>query len=84
MYESNISYLVLLGEPDSLRRWNVHGNFLYKPRNEMIATSDSNHKIKIRPFMGIMGMPPDEPGLHSTIPPRYGGGNIGRVTANDI
>ena len=26
--------------------------------------------------MGVMGMPPDEPGLHPTKPPRATGGNI--------
>ena len=30
----------------------------------------------VRPFLGIMGMPPDEPGRHSTTPPRACGGNI--------
>jgi len=31
----------------------------------------------LAPFLGVMGMPPDEPGEHSTIPPRAaGGGNI--------
>src|SRR5690625_3483975 len=34
------------------------------------------HEVKLRPFMGQMGMPPDEPGLHSTRPPRYCGGNL--------
>jgi acetamidase/formamidase len=34
------------------------------------------HTITLRPFMGVMGMPPDEPGLHPTAPPRYTGGNI--------
>ncbi|ERM18016.1 acetamidase/formamidase family protein [Brevibacillus laterosporus] len=42
----------------------------------MIGTSDKGHKIRLHPFMGVMGMPPDEPGIHSTIPPRYCGGNI--------
>jgi acetamidase/formamidase len=30
----------------------------------------------MRPFLGIMGMPPGEPGRHSTTPPRACGGNI--------
>jgi acetamidase/formamidase len=31
----------------------------------------------LAPFLGVMGMPPPEPGEHSTIPPRsHGGGNI--------
>ena len=28
------------------------------------------------PFLGVIGMPPDEPGIHSTAPPRPCGGNI--------
>jgi acetamidase/formamidase len=32
--------------------------------------------VALRPFMGIMGMPPAEPGLHSTVPPRVTGGNL--------
>ena len=28
------------------------------------------------PFLGVIGMPPPEPGIHSTIPPRRFGGNI--------
>lgn len=34
------------------------------------------HTLALRPFMGIMGMPPAEPGLHSTVPPRVTGGNL--------
>jgi len=32
--------------------------------------------VTLRPFMGVMGMPPAEPGRHSTVPPRITGGNI--------
>ena len=32
--------------------------------------------VALRPFLGVMGMPPAEPGLHSTIPPRVTGGNL--------
>lgn len=42
----------------------------------MIGTSDKGHEVTLRPFMGVMGMPPDEAGIHSTFPPRYCGGNI--------
>lgn len=42
----------------------------------MIGTSQYGHKVALRPFMGVMGMPPDEEGLHPTPPPRYCGGNI--------
>ncbi len=41
------------------------------------ATSDRGHTVRTSPFLGVIGMPPDEPGRHSTIPPRSaGGGNI--------
>ncbi len=32
--------------------------------------------IGLQPFMGLMGVAPAEPGVHSTPPPRYCGGNI--------
>jgi acetamidase/formamidase len=41
------------------------------------ASCHSGFSRSIAPFLGVMGMPPDEPGEHSTIPPRAaGGGNI--------
>jgi acetamidase/formamidase len=33
-------------------------------------------QVRLAPFLGVLGMPPDEPGVHSTIPPRRSGGNI--------
>jgi acetamidase/formamidase len=33
-------------------------------------------ELDLVPFLGVMGMPPPEPGVHSTIPPRRWGGNI--------
>jgi acetamidase/formamidase len=32
--------------------------------------------VELRPFLGVLGMPPPEPGVHSTTPPRRHGGNI--------
>ena len=32
--------------------------------------------IRLAPFLGVLGMPPPEPGVHSTGPPRRFGGNI--------
>lgn len=41
------------------------------------ATCDRGFARGLAPFLGVMGMPPDEAGEHSTIPPRStGGGNI--------
>jgi acetamidase/formamidase len=42
----------------------------------MTGRSQLGHTISLRPFMGILGMPPDEPGIHSTMPPRPCGGNM--------
>ena len=32
--------------------------------------------VELRPFLGVLGMPPDKPGRYSTGPPRKYGGNI--------
>ena len=32
--------------------------------------------VALRPFLGVMGMPPPEPGRHSTVPPYWHGGNL--------
>lgn len=40
------------------------------------ATNDRGRTVAIAPFLGVIGMPPDEPGVWSTIPPRPCGGNI--------
>jgi acetamidase/formamidase len=35
-----------------------------------------DRSVRLAPFLGVLGMPPAEPGTHSTIPPRRCGGNI--------
>lgn len=40
------------------------------------ARSSSGHRVQLRPFLGVIGMPPAEPGVHPTRPPRSCGGNI--------
>ena len=42
----------------------------------LIGTNQHSQKLKLRPFMGVMGMPMDEPGNHATWPPRVTGGNL--------
>jgi acetamidase/formamidase len=32
--------------------------------------------VEPAPFLGVIGMPPPDPGIHSTVPPRRFGGNI--------
>jgi acetamidase/formamidase len=34
------------------------------------------HEVELAPFLGVMGMPPADAGVHSTAPPRPCGGNI--------
>ena len=40
------------------------------------AVTSSAASSTSSPFLGVMGMPPPEPGVHSTQPPRAWGGNI--------
>ncbi|GAB2998596.1 acetamidase/formamidase family protein [Amycolatopsis acidiphila] len=41
------------------------------------GTNNLGHTVSLAPFLGVIGLPPAEPGEHSTIPPRTaGGGNI--------
>ncbi len=42
----------------------------------MTGRNQLGHTVPLRPFMGVMGVPPAEPGIHSTTPPRVTGGNI--------
>src|SRR5690349_20791851 len=42
----------------------------------LTGTDQYGHTLSLRPFPGLLGMPPDEPGIHSTVPPRFCGGNM--------
>src|SRR5438105_6728653 len=42
----------------------------------MTGCNQLGHTLDLHPFMGVMGMPPAEPGIHLTAPPRATGGNI--------
>jgi acetamidase/formamidase len=41
-----------------------------------IGRSERGHELDLSPFLGVLGMPPAERGIHSTGPPRVTGGNI--------
>ncbi len=41
-----------------------------------IGVSEHGHRLKLRPFMGVMGLSPAEGGIHVTFPPRFCGGNL--------
>jgi acetamidase/formamidase len=40
------------------------------------ATDEHGNIVTLAPFLGVIGMPPADPGIHSTGPPRRSGGNI--------
>ena len=40
------------------------------------GTGPAGATVQLAPFLGVLGMPPPEPGVHSTGPPRKSGGNI--------
>ncbi len=42
----------------------------------MVGRDQYGHTLSLHPFMGVMGMPPDEAGIHDTGPPRFCGGNL--------
>lgn len=42
----------------------------------MTGRNQHGHTVTLHPFMGVMGVAPDTPGQHSTIPPRRWGGNM--------
>ena len=44
--------------------------------NAMTGRNQDGYQVQLRPFMGVMGMPPNEPGLHPSWPPRIWGGNL--------
>ena len=41
-----------------------------------VGRDERGRELDLRPFLGVLGMPPAEPGRHSTAPPRTSGGNI--------
>ncbi|QYK63339.1 acetamidase/formamidase family protein [Paenibacillus sp. S25] len=48
-------------------------------KNSLVGSTGVNGRtfsVKLKPFMGIHAMPPEEKGIHTTWPPRYCGGNI--------
>ncbi|MCZ2822665.1 acetamidase/formamidase family protein [Modestobacter sp. VKM Ac-2977] len=52
-----------------VHRWTLDGT-------AGIGRNQAGHSVALRPFLGVMGVPPAEPGQHSTIPPYWHGGNI--------
>jgi acetamidase/formamidase len=69
------------GRPSPLNdRFGVAGRGTYLlwtlDRDRMLGRDQHGLTVALRPFMGVMGLPPPEPGVHSTVPPRFCGGNL--------
>ncbi len=61
--------LELSDGPGVLLQWTLDGK-------AGIGRSEGGWELELRPFLGVLGMPPPEAGIHSTAPPRVFGGNI--------
>jgi acetamidase/formamidase len=60
------SWGVTLGEPPHRIDWELADG----------VGRGLGRSVQLAPFLGVLGMPPPEPGVHSTVPPRRWGGNI--------
>lgn len=56
-------------EYQTVHRWTLD-------REEGLGRNQYGHTVRLRPFLGVVGLAPAEPGIHSTTPPRTVGGNI--------
>jgi acetamidase/formamidase len=61
------SWGVTLTEPPHCLTWELRDGR---------GTASTGQTVELRPFLGVLGMPPVGHGVHSTIPPRPQGGNI--------
>jgi acetamidase/formamidase len=55
--------------PGVLLRWELDAE-------RGVGRDERGRELDLHPFLGVLGMPPPEPGVHSTTPPRLWGGNI--------
>jgi acetamidase/formamidase len=61
------------------RPWGVtfaHGDRFAWTIDGDVATDEHGKTVSLAPFLGVIGMPPPEAGIHPTGPPRKWGGNI--------
>jgi acetamidase/formamidase len=60
------SWGLTFGGPEHEVRWEIGDG----------VARGAGHEVALAPFLGVLGMPPPEPGIHPTRPPRRWGGNI--------
>lgn len=68
-WRSELNKRLGVSEETQLMKWKLD-------TRAMSGENQFGHKVGLRPFMGVMGMPTAEAGIHSTTPPRITGGNI--------
>jgi acetamidase/formamidase len=69
-FPSDVNQRLGLAEPpEHVLRWAIDPD-------SALARDAQGLTLRLRPFLGVIGMPPAEPGTHSTIPPRICGGNL--------
>lgn len=70
-FDSPVNKRLGLGEdhPEQFLRWTLDPD-------RAVGRDHLGRQVKLRPFLGVIGMPSAEPGVHSTAPPRVSGGNI--------
>ena len=71
--------LVITIDEVTPREWGItfaHGTGLRWEIAGDTATDERGKTVSLAPFLGVIGMPPAEPGIHPTSPPRNCGGNI--------
>jgi acetamidase/formamidase len=61
--------LGLTEAPEALLVWELDPD-------RLVGRDQHGREVDLRPFPGVLGMPPPEPGIHPTPPPRIWGGNI--------
>jgi acetamidase/formamidase len=57
---------VTITQQDHVVQWDLDGS----------TGRSGGFELELRPFLGVLGMPPPDPGVHPTFPPRPSGGNI--------
>ncbi len=68
-WESPVNRRLGLLDRNTTLRWDLD-------LDTMAGRNQHGHTVALSPFLGVIGMPPDEPGSHPTAPPRPTGGNI--------
>ncbi len=58
-----------VGQKEELLVWTLD-------KDTMTGVNQYGQKLMLKPFLGVMGMPPPEDGYHPTAPPRIWGGNM--------